>query len=256
MGFVLCGGLEGHEISALLVSSSQICLSGVCWPHWIMALCHSAAHLLHCSDVPFPHPTLLYENKQLQICQSCLCHRWDLLCHAEQKHVRVAREWEWQQEMDTGSEKRGGKELQGKAPCQGLEMRQCKAQHTSLLLPGLGKMGCFLLGGQMPSARLRELLPTVPSLQSEMPAVLSLPTFSLLLRSCTKHTLLCCVSVPPLCGLWAGVKVALCLFFFFRRTLSALKRALEISMFSLSLSSSQFGFGFVDIFSPSDFPAI
>lgn len=45
-------------------------------------------------------------------------------------------------------------------------------------------------------------------------------------------------------------------FFFFKRTLSALKRALEISMFSLSLSSSQFGFGFVDIFPPSDFAAI
>ena len=219
-GALFCvGDLQGHEINALL-SSSQICLSGACWPHWIMALCHAAARLLRCGDVPIPHPFPLSSMKTSSFGYArAACVTTEIYCAMQNKSTYcVARKWEWQQETDIGSKERGEKELQRKAPCQDLEMRQNMAQHTSLLLPGLGKMGCFLLGGQMPIAMLRELLPIVSSLQSEscpMPAVLSLPKSALLIKSCTKHILPCCISSPPLCGLWAGVKVVCVVLFFF-----------------------------------------
>lgn len=173
----------------------------------------------------------------------------------------VAWKQEWQREVKTLSEEeRGENELQVKASCQSLETKQSTAQHTLFLHPGWGKMGCFLLevffSGSIPNSMLWGHLPGVSS-HLMVRALLCLwsPKHTRLRpaplpQSHSRHMLPDCFcanayTFSPLCTWGRGEGC-----FFFKRTVSALKKVLEISMFSRSLSSSWSGFVFVDLFPP------
>lgn len=201
---------------------------------------------------PAPLRTSLPENKQHQVCRSSSCHRSETaLCKTTAWSSRPESRSDSREGKTPSEQERGKSDLRGKALWQGLKRSRATPSTPHSHTQGWGIWNHFFLQvcfeGKCPVPVPFSSCFVSSDFQScSCPVSMVLKPHSQILPDtrCLATVLCKCLQFQPSVG---RGRSGSCIFF--KRTVSALKKALEISMFSRSLSS-HLGFGFCRFIPP------